>query len=282
VGKWTKTFPSGRSTFALPLEPINSFSTDDFITSSNAQYIKLMDDHTQTWKTHIVGDGGANNTQLTLGKGYEVKFQNQTSFTFTGMPAAMISYDSQSFGGFNSTNEADQIGATVNTKGNVTLTWTRPKAMDNDDQYLIYRSMERDGYFTGSASLVATIPYGTEFWIDENIVQSGTQYYYMIVPENETGEKGSSSYSVGIWTEEYDSGYDSFGIPLKTNKYHSADWYCDNIPNTVGINYFDTGMQLWMWHSNRMPEGAFDTQIEMTTGYQISTNSNTKFTFIGI
>jgi PKD repeat protein len=281
VGKWTKKFSPGISTFSLPLEPINSFSADNFVTSADAKYIKYMDNHTQLWRTHLLGDGVTNNTQLMLGKGYEVEFQNETSFTFTGMPAAMISYDSQSFGGFDPATEADSLDACVGFEGNVTLTWAPPGSLDGDDVYKIYRSSKRDGYFFGSASLVATIPFGTELWTDVNLTQSGTQYYYMIVPENETGEKGSGTYSVGVWTEEYKCGYDTLGIPLKIGYKRSADWYCENIPEVVGINYFDYGLQLWMWHSYRMPEGAFDPQIEMTVGYQISTRSNTRFTFIG-
>jgi PKD repeat protein len=282
VGKWTKTFYPGISTFSLPLEPINSFTADDFATSTDAKYIKYMDNNTQSWRTHLLGDGVKNNTQLMLGKGYEVEFQNETYFTFTGMPGSMISYDSQSFGGFDPATEAGSMGASVNFESNVTLTWTRPGSMDSDDVYKIYRSSKRDGYFFGTASLVATIPLGTELWIDVNITDSNAQYYYIILPENETGEKGSSTYSVGIWTEEYNCGYDTLGIPLKIGDKRSADWYCENIPEVVGINYFDYGLQLWMWHSNRMPKGAFDPQIEMTTGYQISTSSNTRFTFIGI
>ncbi|MEE9152440.1 MAG: hypothetical protein V3U20_11510, partial [Thermoplasmata archaeon] len=61
----------------------------------------------------------------------------------------------------------------------------------------------------------------------------------------------------------------------------TADWYCDNIPDTVGINYFIYYQQRWGWHSTRMPAGAYDPILEMTEGYQISTSGPTKFTFIG-
>ncbi len=115
-----------------------------------------------------------------------------------------------------------------------------------------------------------------------NAGDPGTRLYYMIVPYNSSGVKGSSSYSMGIWTEEYISGYDTFGIPLKLNTDHTADWYCDNIPDVLGINYFIESLQMWGWHSTGMPEGAFDTTLIMAEGYQISTSTSTKFTFVGI
>ena len=103
----------------------------------------------------------------------------------------------------------------------------------------------------------------------------------MVVPFNAIGIRGASTYSIGIWTEEYHSGYDTFGIPLKMQESHTADWYCDYILDAVGINYFIFSLQEWGWHSTRMPGGAFDTLLEMTEGYQISISVNTKYTFIG-
>jgi hypothetical protein len=101
------------------------------------------------------------------------------------------------------------------------------------------------------------------------------------VPFNSSGIRGSSTYSIGIWTEEYLNQYDTIGIPLKLSVYHTADWYRDNIPNTVGINYYIHSEQRWSWHSTRMPEGAYEVMLEITEGYQISTSGPTKFTFIG-
>jgi len=103
----------------------------------------------------------------------------------------------------------------------------------------------------------------------------------MVVPFNTLGIRGASTYSIGVWTEEYLTEYDTFGIPLKMKIDNTVDWYCDNIPNTVGFNYFIYGEQRWVWHSTRMPEGAYDPVLVMAEGYQISTSSTTKYTFIG-
>ena len=105
----------------------------------------------------------------------------------------------------------------------------------------------------------------------------------MIVPFNlTTGEIGVSSYSIGVWTAQYLGGYDTFALPLKLNNYQKTDWYCENINNTVGVNFFIDSGQRWSWHSRRMPEGVFDPIIEMVIGYQISTSDVTMFSYIGV
>ncbi|MEE9152247.1 MAG: hypothetical protein V3U20_10520 [Thermoplasmata archaeon] len=76
--------------------------------------------------------------------------------------------------------------------------------------------------------------------------------------------------------------YDTFGLPLKISSNQTTDWYCDNVPGTVGINYFNISVQRWRWHSTRMPEGAFDPEAVMVEGYQISTAAPTKYSFVGI
>jgi outer membrane protein assembly factor BamB len=287
VGKWTKTFPQGISTFSLPLEPLGTRTTDYYLTNMNATYIKWMNQTTHTWMKH--GEGGVNDTQMKMGEGYEVKFDNQTNYTFTGMPGAMISYDDDTgFLGFDSATEAKNLTVSVEPNENVTLTWEGPASMNPGDWYEIYYSNTRDGFFnTFNVSYFLVCPpvyFGNNTTTHNGVLanNSGTRLYYMVVPFNASGVRGTSTYSIGIWTEEYLSQYDTIGIPLKLSMYHTADWYCDNIPDTVGINYYDIASQRWCWHSTRMPAGAFDPGLEMAEGYQISTSNVTKFTFIGI
>jgi hypothetical protein len=155
------------------------------------------------------------------------------------------------------------------------------------DWYEVYYSTERDGFFRTldvDYFLVSRVDFGTNTatHVDAQADSPGARLYYMVVPFNPTGVRGSSTYSIGIWTEEYLSQYDTFGIPLKLSGYPTADWFCDNIPDTVGMNYYDVSTQRWCWHSTRMPEGAFDPVLVMSEGYQISTSNATKYTFIGI
>jgi parallel beta-helix repeat protein len=288
VGKWTKTFPKGVSTFSLPLEPIDTLYTDDLTTDMKADYIKYMDPANHTWRQHNLGDGGINNTQMKLGEGYEVKFHSQKSYTFCGMPAVMISYDDYSgFSGFDTTNEARSLDVFVEEDGDVRLSWEEPGSMNFGNRYEVYCSSSRDGFYGGLNSdyfpVCSPIYFGNNTAIHMNALANnpGTQLYYMVVPFNASDIRGSSTYSIGIWTEEYLKGYDTFGLPLKLDCNPTADCFCDRIPNTVGINYYDKSSQRWSWHSKRMPEGAYDPVLEMSEGYQISTFDVTKITFIG-
>jgi PKD repeat protein len=292
VGKWTRTFSHGVSTFSLPLEPLDALFIDNLTFTMNASYMRWMNATTHKWMQHNLGDCGINNTQMNLGEAYEVKFTHQTIFTFTGMPGSMISYEDISFG-FDPTPEsgnAQNLTAFVDSGGNVTLFWTIPKNSGIDDTYWVFRSENRDGFwgtididYMEIFSISGCGPGTVVVFQDCSTATPGTEYYYMIVPVNSTtGKKGVTSYSIGIWTEEYLSQYDTFGIPLKSNNHQTADWYCDNIPETVGINYYINSLQRWYWHSTRMREGAYDPVLEMTEGYQISTVNVTLFTFIGV
>ncbi len=283
VGKWTKTFPQGVSTFSIPLEPLVTMNTtiDYYLKDMNATYIKWMDPINYIWMKY--GDGSVNDTQMKVGEGYEIAFDSPTNYTFLGMPGAMIRYKTGGFTGFDYNTIARNLTAIVDPiTGNVTLYWTQPSSMDGDDSYKVYRSTTRDGFDNGTIVLLDTLPYGNETYVDPGAAFLFDQCYYMVIPANETDIEGSSTYSIGIWTEEYLSQYDTFGIPLKLSNIQTADWYCDNIPDTVGINYYNVSAQRWSWHSTRMPKGAFDPILVMTIGYQISTSSGTEFTYIGI
>ncbi|UCG69925.1 MAG: VWA domain-containing protein [Thermoplasmata archaeon] len=289
VGKWTKTFPQGVSTFSLPLKSLEAMNntTDYYLNDMTARYIKWMDPAEHIWMKH--GDGGVNDSHMVLGRGYECAFDSPTTYTFLGIPGAMISYDDDSgFFGFDKANEAKSLALSVEANGDVRLTWEEPGGMDSGDLYEVYYSNKRDGFFgilnVDYFPACAPVYYGnnTATHINAQANNPGTQLYYIVVPFNSTGVRGSSTYSMGIWMEGFQSQYDSIGIPLKLSSYPTVDWYCDNIPDTVGINYYIEGEQRWCWHSTRMPEGAYDPQMVMGEGYQISTTSATKFIYVGV
>jgi parallel beta-helix repeat protein len=289
VGKWTKSFPEGISTFSLPLEPLEPLDTDYYTSSMNADYIKYVDSVSHTWRLHEYGDMSTNNTIMKLGEGYEVKFVSQTNFTFTGMPGAMISFDNDTgFKGFDTNSDSKNLSVSIEPGGNVTLTWQEPVSMGVGGWYEIFYTHERDGFYgiLGEDYFFTrtNVNFGnnTAIHINAQALNPGKRLYYMVVPFNALGVRGTGTYSIGIWTEEYLSEYDTIGVPLKIGGNHTADWYCDNIPDTVGINFFRHDYGMWFWHSKTMPQGAFDTIIKMTEGYQISTSAVTKYTFIGI
>jgi hypothetical protein len=287
VGKYTNVFPSGISTFSLPLEPLISQNTEFYCQDMNASYIKWIDPATHLWIQHNKGII-TNNTQVSVGKGYEIEFALQTKYTFCGLPGAMILYDNISTGfKTDSSFEAQSLSASVNSvSSTIVLNWPKPVNIGTLDQYHVLRSTERDGFW-GTIGVnyfeMAILPYNTTFYLDLGVAAQGTEYYYMVVPINSsTGEWGSGSYSVGVWTTSDIIAYDTFGLPLKAKSTRSADWYCDEIQNTVGINYFNITYQRWNWHATSMPEKAFDPEIDFAIGYQISVSSLTKYSFIGI
>ena len=286
VGKWTKPFLEGRSTFSLPLEPLGTMTVDYYLTDMNGTYIRWMNQTTHTWMKH--GEGGVNDTQMKMGEGYEVKFDSQTNYTFTGMPGAMISYDDDIlFSGFDPYSEAKNLTVTVDVYGNLTLSWQEPASMGPGDWYEVYYSNSRDGFFKtfGLDHDLAcpAIGYGanTTTITDLGASDPGARLYFMVVPFNSLGIRGAGTYSIGVWTEEYLAGYNTIGIPLKMSMDNAADWYCDNVPDTEGINYYIYNEQRWSWHSTRMPADAYDPILVMAEGYQISTSAATKYTFIG-
>jgi hypothetical protein len=289
VGKWTRQFSEGISSFSLPLEPLeNAVPTAEFfLYTMNATYIRWLDPTEHIWIKH--GDGESNDATLEVGRGYEVAFDISNNYTFCGMPGAMINYDNNDgFEGFDPDTDAKELSVFIMLNGDVSLSWTEPGYMDSGDWYEVYNSTTRDGFF-GTLGIDYFLACPPLYFGNNTAIHScgkahdpGHKMYYMIVPFKANGIRGASTYSLGIWTQDYQDEYDTLGIPMKLSESHTTDWYCDYIPDTVGINYLNVNLQLWQWHSNRMPQGAFDPVLEMTYGYQISTSMSTKFTFIGI
>jgi hypothetical protein len=282
VGKWTKTFSQGVSSFSLPLQPIETITptVDYYLNDMGANYIKWMDTNHE-WVQH--SGSPLTDAPMEIGRGYEVNFLGSNNkYTFLGMPGAQVKYHARSTVGFDPKTEANSIDATVNG-AHITLNWTQPASMiDSNHKYNIYRSETRDGFDDDSAQYMTTLGLGPVSWTDFDVVSRGTEYYYMIVPMNETGVEGASSYSIGIITMNISSQYDTIGIPLQLTKgIPTADYYCDEIAGSVGINFFIEEEQRWSWHSTIMPFGVYDPQLIMIEGYQISTRIQTEYSFVG-
>lgn len=286
VGKWTKEFPVGTSAFSLPLEPCENITIHNITADMGADYIRWMEPITKNWMKHD-GAQHINDTEMRVGEGYEANFLTPTHFTFTGMPGAMIRYDNTSFTGFDFNSNAKDLTVSVNQNGDVTLNWSRPDGMNvGVDRYWIYSSNTRDGFWSTRGVdyhiLGGPLPVGTETKTHTGAASAGIQLYYVVVPESSGGVRGSSTYSIGVWTASYDQGYNTMGLPLKLESNHCIDWYCDEIENTWGMNYYNVPEQRWMWHKSIMPEGIYDTNVVMCEGYQISTSFPTKYTYIGV
>jgi hypothetical protein len=281
VGKWTKSFTSGVNTFSLPLEPFDVKTTEWYVNEiPGCTYIKWMDPTNRTWIKHDAGEGlGVEDGNVILGEGYELAVSADTQYTFCGRPASHIRYMEGELPA--PTNFQVQV---INSFGDVELYWN---PVPGADHYIIYRSTFREGISNLALLPLWETSYGEPLettYIDYNAAYfDGIQFYYCVVavaaPELHFGF--NSTYSIGLYVADYLGEYDTLGLPLKLDGTNTVDWYCDGIPDTVGINYYIPEEQRWGWHATRMPKGAFDTDIVLGDGYQISTLAATKKIFIG-
>jgi hypothetical protein len=282
VGKWTKSFLTGVNTFSLPLEPFTVKTTDWYVNDiPNSVYIKWMDPASHTWVKHDIGDGiGVDDADVIVGQGYEISVSSDTEYTFCGRPAAHIRYMEGELPA--PTNFQVKV---INSFGDVRLTWD---FVSGADHYIIYRSSFREGVSNLALFPLWETVYGNPFdtlYIDYNAAFfAGTQFYYCVVAVSDPGLHFgfNSTYSVGLWVADYLGEYDTMGLPLRLDVKNTVDWYCDEIPETVGINYFLQGEKRWGWHATRMPQGVYDPDIVMGEGYQISASAKTKYIFLGI
>jgi hypothetical protein len=270
VGFFRTQFATGLNTFSIPLEPFFTQTLSSYMGAiPGATEISWLDSN-DDWQTFP-------NTPVTplgeVGKGYVIQVSSNTSYVFAGEPAAMLLY--QDGFGFDNTTR-DDLSATVDMGGNVTLGWTTiPGA-----EYYVYWSSSRDGFFTGSFSIlngglrVASPPY-----VDVGAAAL-PENYYMIMPfEIATGTNGSSSYSIGVWTTEY-NGNEMIGLPLRPIWGDmSADWYADQVTYCLGLVYLENG--IWKAHFKEFPEGVYDTIIEHGRGYEITVYDTSIYPFIG-
>jgi len=280
AGKWTITLSAGLSTLSKPLEYFGSstpMTVHDLTLHLGANSISWQDALSDNWFVHEASDGpGVDDTNIAVGDGYEVDLPAQTKITFTGLPAAMIKFDDSS-PGFDPLTDAKSISAQV-IGNNIDLTWS---SLGAGIEYYVYWSDFRDGFFTGSYSILnGGLPVPGTSYTDVGAASAAGENYYLIVPYyTATGAIGSSTYSIGVWTAEY-NGNDFFALPLKPiSGYESADWYTDQIPNCLGIVYLENG--IWKAHFKEFPAGVYDTTITYGRGYGLSVYASTLYSHIG-
>ena len=273
AGKWNRSFREGRDAFSLPLEPFVNRNVSWYSENIPGTELVRWMNATGHWVTHYPSMGeGVNDIPVTMGDSYEISLSSSINFTFCGYPASMIRFQE---GLGDSLVFRRSLSAKVD--GNdINLSW---EAVARADSYLVFRSEERNGLHNLSLLPIAN---ATEtYWIDSGVIGNGrSEYYYMVIPADPSGGLGSNTYSIGVFTEEYQSGTDTFALPLKPVEPHSLDWYCDDIPNVVGIVHMMKGM--WRLHAKEMPEGIYDEDVLQGEGYQISIEGpSSKFTFVG-
>lgn len=274
AGKWTRSFISGLNAFSLPLEPFEDQNISDHAVGiPNVDLIRWMDLNGH-WVSHHPSMGpGVNDSPARMGEGYEISLSLQTTYTFVGSPASMIRFQE---GLGDSVIFRKSLSPSI--EGNdVNLSWNAPVGAD---RYLVFRSDERDGLHDLSLSPMANTT-GT-YWRDSGIIgNQNSEHYYMVIPLDSAGGMGSSTYSVGVFTIIYQAGSGTFALPLKPAGFDSLDWFCDNIPNVVGMAYMV--FEMWKFHAGEMPSGVYDSVVQVSEGFQISMSGivSGRFTFVG-
>jgi len=266
AGYYLIDFESGLNTFSLPLQPFTYPNLDYYLTSISSATSISWNDIDGNWQTYP----SVAPPQVEMGKGYVIDLSLASSFVFTGEPSSMIIY--QEGFGFDSATQ-DDIIANVDSSGNVDISWT---PIVDADKYYVYRSNIRDGFFTFNYNVFEVFMASYQ---DVGAASSVGELYYLIVPYNSTQGNGSSTYSIGVITTEY-NGNEMIGLPLKPIwGVKSADWYVDQIPNCLGIVYLENG--IWKAHFKEFKEGVYDTTIEHGRGYELTVYDTSIYSFVG-
>ncbi|MCK4443518.1 MAG: hypothetical protein KAW09_03175, partial [Thermoplasmata archaeon] len=274
AGKWTNDFAPGLNTLSLPLKPFEDYAVSWYAEQiPNVEFIRWMNS-TGHWVTHRKGMGeGIDDSPVEMGKGYEISLTSASTFAFCGYPASMIRYH-EGLGDsiwFRNGLSAQKNGS------NITLDWNFTAGAS---RYEVLRSTVRNGVHVLSARLVVELPSTMNSWTDRDALSSEGEYYYTVIPVDADGFWGSSTYSVGVVTVEYEQGSDTFALPLKVIEARSLDWYCDAVPNVVGMAYMI--QEVWKFHALEMPGGIYDSQVSDGEGYQVSSEGGeVRFTSIG-
>ncbi len=274
AGKWTKFFGTGLNAFSLPLEPRDRLNMSTLIESvMDSVYGRWMSAD-GNWVTHRNGMGvGYNDTELLMGRAYEIFVSNPTYHTFCGYPASMIRFDE---GLSNPDSYIKSLDISV-SGNDVMLSWN---ATSEATEFTVLRADERSGLHDPSLSPLVILPSSTISWRDTGALSTGSEFYYMVVIVNNSTSSSISTYSIGVVTMTYLSGSDTFALPLDSGSPMSLDDYCDMIEGTVGLAYVSD--QKWRFHAIEMPKYVYDTALVQGMGYQISTSHQTQAVFVGI
>jgi parallel beta-helix repeat protein len=270
AGYYAQSFDKGLNTFSLPLEPFVPQSLDALMAQMVASSVSWLDDNDEWWTYPPVPAPFAE-----MGKGYVLNFPAPSSHIFSGMPKSMIKH--KDVWGF---PDGSDVSAVVNA-GTVDLVWPD---LGPGIEYYVYWSNTSDGFFLGAPGsytiLNGGIPIMGNSYMDVDGASAPGEDYYMIIPHDPLSvTNGSSTYSIGVITQEF-NGNEMFGLPLKPlwgDK--SADWYVEQIPNSLGLAFLEEG--IWKAHFKEFPEGVFDTIIEYGRGYEVTVCMTSKYSLIG-
>ncbi|UCD92262.1 MAG: VCBS repeat-containing protein [Methanobacteriota archaeon] len=262
IGVWKRSFDQGYNAFSLPLEPPSPTNISYYASNiPNAVRIRWLDSNGE-WVTYERGVGPPANDAITkMGETYELYLTAATDYWFVGRPASMIRYH-EGLGDI----LAIRYSLSASTVGDdITLTWT---SVPDTQYYLIYRAGQRNS-FNFMEPVHVTMPSATT-WNDAGILSLEGEYYYMVIPMDDMGELGSSSYSVGVVRSIYVGGSSSFALVVEIEEEYTLADVCDRNPEIIGIVHMMSGN--WRLHAREMPKNVYDADVKISGGYQILVN----------
>lgn len=296
AGVWTHTFPAGFSTFSIPLEyfpwveydgPARTDTAEEYRSALGASYLEYM--QAEHWQ-RVPGDGTPTRT-INVGEGCLIDLPAAKRYSFVGLPGTMIRYDESVWGGFDFLDSAKSIVLSI-IGSNIRLTWEQPTG---SDRYDVYYSDNRVGFYgdlgTDYWLLIGSLaaPPGPIVTVDHinALFEPYNEFYYMVFPINNTFDKGSGSYSSGIWIGRFTEGYQSISLPLKPfsngeYKYFNVSYYADYIPNVFVLLWYTNSESRWIPHIPAMESGVYDREFLMFITLKLNVSSNALFGFAGV
>jgi predicted GH43/DUF377 family glycosyl hydrolase len=274
AGKWTLNYDAGLASFSLPLKPFEvrniSWYADRI---PNLKYMAWLDQDDR-WVMHESQYAeGVKDTTAGFGAGYELRFDSQSNFTVCGTPGSMIKFKE---GLGESVSWARSLSAT-HVSGEVTLSWDQ---LPGAAEYDILKAEERMGLHNLTMLPVVTVHGSVTSWVDMSPFEYSSSVYYMVVPVNSSGVRGSSTYSVGVERTPFENGIHSMGLTLDPIEQVDLVRLCGDNSGIEGIAFVTSNV--WKFHAWAMPQNSYNTVLEQSTGYQVSVRSSWQFELVEI
>jgi hypothetical protein len=192
---------------------------------------------------------------------------------FAGLPGSMILHSGAGgFGGYDPASDA--AGLTARVAGDdVALEFPAAAGMSAGvDAYEVWAADSRAGFFDGTSWQVPGSPFlaaaGPMSVTHAGAITGPGEACYLVVPRLSTGETGTSTYSVCVWTTTY-LGTQFVGLPLRPLQPGPVSWYVGDIPAALGIAWL-APPGIWVAHAAGMGPGVYDATFRFGGGVQLS------------
>ena len=229
---------------------------------------------------------------LELGRGYAVSSPGTRRVTFAGLPASMIAhcgFPPCPGAGFDSTGDARDLSASV-TGNDVVLRWPGLTGFFLGDRYEVHTARTPAGVL-GDAGVdytsfsITPTGLGPQSFSHSGAAASAGAWYYLVVPLEHGGWRGSSSYSFGVWIGAMTPEYDALGLPLlpwsrgMMTQLGVSDLLVGGVS---GVQWFDLVRQDWVAHAAWMPPGTYDAPLSMVMAIQVQASVATRMALVGV